>query len=76
MNEQMKLFELPEPPTAPLNDRSIWEMYLDGYEIERIVERCKSLGYYADGELRKGRPRRHVLAVIYNGKMKEKICER
>lgn len=72
MDEQLKFFEFSRSSSAPLNDQVIWEMYLEGFEIERIVEQCKSLGYYADGKLRKGRPRRHVLEVIYHEKMKER----
>lgn len=53
----------------PITDRRIVQMFDDGVSIEMIERRCKCDGYIVDGDLRKSRPYRHIMQVIYDHQM-------
>ena len=53
----------------PMTDQRIVQMFDDGVSIEMIEQRCKRDGYIVDDEVRKCRPYRHIMQVIYDHQM-------
>ena len=53
----------------PRTDQRIVQMFDAGVSIEMIEQRCKRDGYIVDDEVRKCRPYRHIMQVIYDHQM-------